>query len=173
MTKPLYRRGAFGLQAEKKSDPFGSLFFVSSDKVRYDAFFFCREAVGFFAEGDAFHQEGHVACEGAHHVEAFAVLFCVICVHAVDAVPVTACGDGHTADGEVFVELVEGGGQTSAACGGDCGTDFHRFVERRAEEEAGEECVEGGVGGGVIHRAAHHQAVAGLKFRGKLVDRCC
>lgn len=78
--------------------------------------------LGAFLRGDlggvggyGFDEEGHVAAEVAHGLEAFEVGFDVGGGESVDFVPVGAGDYGHGADGEVFTDFVEGGGGAGAA----------------------------------------------------------
>ena len=102
---------------------------VLADEVSGHPRFVFGQAELFFAELDAFNEEGHIACELAHGLEAFGILCGFAWGAAMDAVPILRGGDGHIGDGEVFVEDVEGGGSSATACDGNCRADLHAFIE--------------------------------------------
>ena len=77
--------------------------------------FFFRQAVLFFAKGNAFHQKRHVPGQSAHGLEALRVLDGLPRQSAVDAVPILAGGYWHPRDGEELVQFIEGGGQSAPA----------------------------------------------------------
>ena len=76
--------------------------------MRRDALLLLGQAKRLAAERDAFHQERHVPRKRPHGLQALGVHRRLARSPAVDAVPILARGDGHTGNGEVFVQLVKG-----------------------------------------------------------------
>ena len=70
------------------------------------------------------------------------ILLCLGSAVAVDAVPVLTAGDGHTADGEILVQLVKGRGKTASARGGDRRTHLHGHIKGRGIEKTVEQGYE-------------------------------
>ena len=54
----------------------------------------------------------------------------------MDGVPVLAGGHGHAADGEILVQLVEGGGAAATAGHGHGCANLHALVDARAVKQA-------------------------------------
>ena len=107
-----------------------------SDEMRRNAGFLLRKAELFLSKRDAAHQEGHVAGQNAHGLQALAVLLCLPCRAAVDAVPVLAGGHRHAGDREIFIQLIERRGAAAAAGAGPAGADLHRLIKRSAVKQA-------------------------------------
>ena len=89
----------------------------------------------------------------------------------MDAVPVAAGGHRHPGDGEVLVQLVEGGRQAAPAGHHHTGAHLHGLVEVGAVEQPVQEGDEGAVGRGVVDRRGDHKPVGDLELGGGLVDR--
>lgn len=135
-----------------------------------DPRFFGGQAVFFFAEGDAFHQECHVAGKGSHRLESFGIFVRFARCASVDTVPILTGGDRHTADCEEFVQLVKRGRESAPTSGDNSRSDLHRFVEGGAEKQSGQEGDECCVGRGIVDRTADDQTVARGEFFGGFID---
>ena len=80
-----------------------------------DALFFLWQSVFFTAQCNALNEERHIVSQCAHSLHTFIILLRLLGFSSVHAVPILARGDGHPADGEIFVELIKGRGATAAA----------------------------------------------------------
>ena len=99
-----------------EQDLMGRIFL--SDKVGELRCFFDGQAVLRLTQRDGFHQKRHVSCQGAHSLQAFRILGSLTRHSAVDTIPVSAGRHGHAADGEILIQLVEGGGTAAPAGNG-------------------------------------------------------
>ncbi len=66
-----------------------------ADEIRRGGRLLGWDAVGFFPEGDALHQKGHVPCQRPHNLKSLGVLAGFPRQLAMDAVPVLAGSDWH------------------------------------------------------------------------------
>ena len=134
---------------------------------------YCRirigQTVALLLRSDGLDEEGDVAAEDAHALHALRILHHVFGTVTVHHVPVAGAGDGHLADGEVLVQLVEGGGGAGTAGRADRGAHLHALPEVRAEEEAVEEGLHRAGNARVIDWRADDQRVGLLEFRGDFV----
>ena len=143
---------------------------ILPDKIREHRFFGLGQTVALLLGGDGLDEEGDVAAEDAHALHALRILHHVFGTVTVHHVPVAGAGDGHLADGEVLVQLVESGGGAGASGRADRGAHLHALPEVRAEEEAVEEGLHRAGNARVIDRRADDQRVGLLEFRGDFVD---
>lgn len=141
------------------------------DKIRLAGRFLFREAVLRPPEGNALDQEGHIAGQGAHRLQALLIAGSFSGRCSVDAVPVLTGGDRHAGDRKIFVQLVIGCGQAAAAGHRYAGAYLHGFVKGGAVEEPVKERDQRAVGGSVVDGAGDNQAVALFKDGGRLIDR--
>ena len=135
-----------------------------ADEVGGRPRFVFGQAKLFFAELDAFDEEGHIACELAHSLEAFCILCGFTWGAAMHAVPILRGGDGHIGDGEVFIEGIEGGGCPATACNGNCRADLHTLIEGCRIEKTVKERDERAGGRGVVDGRADNKAIGGGKL---------
>ena len=139
-------------------------FSLLSYKIRPNGFFLLGKTKRLYAKSDALHQKGHVAGEGSHGLKALAVLGGLAGERSVNAVPVLAGRDGHTADGEVLIELVKRCRATAAARDRYRRADLHALVKAGAVKQTVKQGNQRAVGRGVIHGAGDDHAVARLEF---------
>ena len=114
----------------------GPSFVILADKIREYRFFCLGQTVALLLRGDGLDEEGDVAAENTHTLHALLILYHVLGTVTVYHVPVAGACDRHLADGEVLVQLVEGGSGAGASGRTDGGAHFHALPEVRAEEEA-------------------------------------
>ena len=130
-----------------------------------------RKTEFLLAKGDGLHQKGHVLSQIPDGGDALQVLRRFAGGAAVDTVPVMAGRDGHSADGEILVQLVKGG-RAAAPAGNHHGrADLHPLVKAGAVEQPIQKRHQRGVGRGIIDRAGGNQTVSFPKRFRRLVDR--
>lgn len=108
-------------------------------------------------DGNAAHEEDHAFRQGAHHPEPLEILRRLAWFSAVDAVPVLTGGNRHPGNGEVFVQLVKGGGQTAAASRCNCRTDLHALIKARAVKQPVKAGDKRRVGRRIVNGARDHK----------------
>ena len=74
-----------------------------SNEVRPDTFFQLRQTKHFFTHSNTLDQKCHIISKCSHNLKALSILLCLICVSAMNAVPVLAGCYRHTGDCEKFV----------------------------------------------------------------------
>ena len=143
---------------------------VSTDKVGVYGLFLHGQSIALTLGGDGAEKESHIAAKNTHALYAFFILQDLFGVASVHHVPVAAAGDGHLADGEIFVQTVEGGRGASATGGADGGSHLHALAEGSGEEEAVQQVGQRAVGAGIVGGRTDDQAVGGLELGRQLVD---
>ena len=142
----------------------------SPDKVGVYGLFLHGQSIALTLSGDGADKESHVAAKNTHALYAFFILQNVFSIVSVHHVPVAAAGDRHLADGEIFVQTVEGGRGATATGGADGGADLHALAEGCGEEEAVQQVGQRAVGAGIVGGRTDDQAVGGLELGCQLVD---
>lgn len=108
---------------------------------------------------DAAEQPRHVLPQHAHRLQPLAVLAHIVGREAVDRIPVLRRDDGHVADGEILVELLEGGRGAAPAARDNRSADLARHAPLRRIEEPVEEGDKLPGRSAVIDRRADDQTV--------------
>lgn len=139
-------------------------------KIRKTMFFFWRQAIGLFPQGNALHEEGHILRQRPHALEAFGIGCSFTSRPAVDAVPILPRRDGHAADGKKLVQFIKCCRQAAPTGRDDGGADFHGLIKGRTEEQPRQKGDKIGIGRREINGTAHDEAVTGGKLRRHVVD---
>lgn len=110
----------------------------SADKVGGLPRLFFRQAKLFLAQLDALHQEGHIACQCPHGLQALSILRSLARRSPMGTIPVLAGCNGHTRDGEELIELIKSCRQTATPGHHYTCPHLHGLVKAGAEEHAGQ-----------------------------------
>ena len=86
------------------------------NEVRPDTFFQLRQTKHFFTHSNTLDQKCHIISKCSHNLKALSILLCLICVIAMNAVPVLAGCYRHTGDCEKFVELIKRCRTSASSC---------------------------------------------------------
>ena len=140
---------------------------MSTDKMSRHPCFFLRQAVFFLAQGNALHEKAHVFGQRPHGLKPFGIFPGLTDFPAVHAVPILAGSYGHTADAEVFVQLIVGGRKTATAGNNHACSHLHCLVKTGTEEYAVKIGNESGICRSIIDRRAHNNTITlGKEFPG-------
>ena len=111
-------------------------------------------------DGKALDHPREVAGEMAHDLHAFFVLHDLLGTVAMHHGPILAGSDGHAGDGEVLIELIDGGGGAGTASTDNGGSGLAAHDGGTGIEHPVHQGSDGATGRGVMHRRAEDEAVA-------------
>ena len=99
------------------------VFFSDEVRIHLRLSFNGRELL--FTEPYTLDEKCHIFCKSAHGVQTFEIAFCLLCVIAVELVPISCGNYRHITDSEILIEDVEGCGKASASCCDDGCANLH------------------------------------------------
>lgn len=145
---------------------------ISADEIRAELRFGCgRPNASLFARVDTLDKVRHVPAEIAHRLQSLQILHDILGRSAVDHVPIGGRDNRHLANGEIFVQHVEGGRRAAPARRYDDGARLAGKRRTARIKGAVEKRLNLPRGVRVVHGRAEHEAVARFRLFGELVRR--
>lgn len=140
------------------------------NEVRPDTFFQLRQTKHFFTHSNTLDQKCHIISKCSHNLKALSILLCLICVIAMNAVPVLAGCYRHTGDCEKFVELIKRCRTSASSCRHYRSTNFHTFIKVCTVKQSGQARHKRCIGRGIIYRTSNYQTIRFLKLWCNFID---